>query len=74
MKLSKNKHIEASKIKALEYVERGELNQAFLSMIDDLSKHPETKSHDNIDLGWVLFVLGDLETETEMKKFINGFN
>lgn len=67
-------HMEWCKQRALEYVERGDLNQAFQSMMSDLGKHPETAGHPAADLGGALFFSGHLSNEQKMREFINGFN
>jgi len=67
-------HIEWCKQRALEYVDAGDLPQAFTSMTSDLGKHPETAGHSAINLGMVLMMNGYLSTESEMREFIEGFN
>ncbi len=67
-------HLAWCKQRALEYVDAGDLNNAFASMSSDLSKHPETEKHAGITLGMMLLMSGKLNTVEEMRKFINGFN
>ncbi len=67
-------HLAWCKQRALEYVDAGDLNNAFASMSSDLSKHPETEKHAGITLGMMLLMSGRLNTAEEMRKFINGFN
>jgi hypothetical protein len=57
----------------LEYVNAGDLQQAFASMGSDLSKHPETAGHVGIGLGMGLIIIGDLNSPDKMRKFIEGF-
>jgi hypothetical protein len=66
-------HLAWCKQRALEYVERGDLNNAFKSMMSDLRKHPETGDHVAITLGASLMLNGHLDTAQQMKEFIEGF-
>lgn len=72
--LTRAQHLQWCKNRALEYVDRGDLDQAFTSMVSDLGKHDETKEHGAIKLGMMMVVAGQLETADEMRKFIEGFN
>ena len=72
--MTRAEHLEWCKRRALEYVEAGELPQAFTSMGSDLSKHPETANHSAIQLGAMLLFGGHLDTAEKMRKFILGFN
>ena len=72
--MNRNEHLQWCKNRALEYVEAGELTEAFTSMISDLRKHPETVNHPGINLGMTLLFAEKLNDYTEMKKFIQGFN
>lgn len=62
------------KQRALEYVDAGDLNNAFASMMSDLSKHPETEQHPAIMMGMMLQMTGSLSTAPAMRRFIEGFN
>jgi hypothetical protein len=68
-----SEHLTWAKDRALEHVSRGELRQAFLSMMSDLRKHPETERHPMIELGAQLFTGGHLDSSIQMRKFIEGF-
>ena len=72
--MNRQEHLEWCKKRALEYVDNGDLPQAFASMGSDLGKHPETANHSAISLGMALMMSGNLNTQTEMRKFIEGFN
>ncbi|MEN8252379.1 MAG: hypothetical protein ABFQ53_02260 [Patescibacteria group bacterium] len=74
MATTRQEHLEFCKTRALEYVETGDLNNAFVSMVSDLGKHPETQGHISIMLGVQLKMSGHLDSKNEMKKFIEGFN
>ncbi len=43
-------------------------------MASDLNKHDETRDHRGIELGMELIMVGQLSTQREMRKFIEGFN
>lgn len=72
--MTRQEHMDWCKHRALEYVERGDIQQAFASMASDLGKHKETQDHSAIELGMMLMISGNLSTAGEMRKFINGFN
>ena len=72
--MNRTEHLQWCKERALEYVDKDELVNAFASMGSDLDKHSETENHRGIDLGISLMVAGHLSTDEEMRKFINGFN
>ncbi len=72
--MTRNEHLQWCKNRALEYVDAGDLQQAFASMGSDLNKHPETAGHSGIKLGMGLMMIGDLNTPDKMRRFIEGFN
>ena|SRR3990167_8495969 len=72
--MNRIEHLTWCKKRALEYVETGDLNQAYASMASDLGKHMETADHPGIQLGMMLLMSGRLGTSAEMRKFIEGFN
>src|SRR5712671_5011437 len=72
--VTRQEHLDWAKQRALEYVDRGELAQAFASIVSDLSKHDETSGHLGIELGASLLFSGFLSTPEAMKEFIMGFN
>jgi len=67
-------HLAWCKERALEYVDQGDLSNAFASLISDLRKHPETESHAAAELGMMLMMSGHLNTAKDMRDFINGCN
>ena len=67
-------HLAWCKKRALQYLDAGDLNQAFTSMMSDLTKHPETEHHSAITLGAMLLFGGHLSSRQEMRRFIEGFN
>lgn len=72
--MTRQEHIEWCKRRAGEYADTGDLQNAYASMVSDLGKHPETQDHPAIQLGMMLMIGGHLSTESEMRKFIDGFN
>lgn len=44
-------HLQWCKDRAIEYVDAGDLNQAYTSMITDRGDHPLTANHPAIQLG-----------------------
>ena len=65
-------HLAWCKTRALQYLDAGDLDNAFASMISDLRKHPETRDHAALELGMALIIGGRLSTAQEMRDFIEG--
>lgn len=72
--ITRDEHLAWCKKRALEYVDQGDVRQAWASMTSDLQKHPETADHSAIQLGMMLFLGGNLTSPREMRDFIEGFN
>lgn len=72
--MNRQQHMAWAKQRALEYVEYGDVSNAFSSMASDLGKHPETKGHPGIQLGMMQLMSGHLNSPEAMRKFIEGFN
>ncbi len=72
--MGRTEHVEWCKQRAIEYVDSGDLNEAMASMCSDLGKHPDTVGHAGIQLGIMMQAGGQLDSDHEMRKFINGFN
>lgn len=72
--MTRAEHLKWCKERALEYVGQGDLQNAFASMASDLGKHEETAGHAGIQLGMVMLMGGQLNSEAEMRRFIEGFN
>lgn len=66
-------HLAWCKQRALEYLPDNP-NEAFASMLSDLTKHPETQDHIGLQLGMQMKLSGFMETEREVRSFIEGFN
>lgn len=73
MNMTRAEHLAWCKQRAIEYVDMGELHNAYASMGSDLSKHPDTANHPAIKLGMGLMLCGALNTKDEMRRFIEGF-
>lgn len=72
--MNREEHMQWCKKRALEYVDAGDLTNAYGSMASDMGKHEETKNHVEIMLGMQLMVTGNLNTSNKMREFIEGFN
>lgn len=72
--MDRKEHLEWCKIRALEYINNGDVFNAWTSMITDLKKHEETKDHTGIMLGMTMIMNGQLSAIGEMEKFIKRFN
>ena len=72
--MTRTEHLNWCKARALQYVDIGDLTNAYASMTSDLSKHDETRNHPAASLGMTLLMNGQLSTASEMRKFIKGFN
>ena len=72
--MTRAEHLAWCKRRALEYVEAGDIQQAFTSMASDLGKHNETAGHSAIQLGMMMLMGGHLGDAQKMRKFIEGFN
>jgi hypothetical protein len=72
--MDRAEHLQWCKDRALEYANNGDNSQAFASMASDLRKHPETANHPAIQMGMMMLMGGHLNTQEEMRKFIEGFN
>jgi hypothetical protein len=71
--MARAEHLEWAKQRALAYVERGDLQNAFTSLASDLRKHPELADHPGIELG-MMQLMGGLSTPADMRRYIEGFN
>jgi hypothetical protein len=72
--MTRQEHLQWCKDRALEYVEAGDLTDAWDSMVSDLNKHDETRGHAAIQLDIMMMMPQNLNTKDEMKKFIEGFS
>jgi hypothetical protein len=74
--MDRAEHLAWCKQRAIEYVDQGDLTNAFASMASDLGKHPDTADSVSVmtHLGMPLMMSGHLSTAPEMRKFIEDFN
>lgn len=72
--MTRAEHLQWCKDRAIEYVQKGDTNNAFASFQSDMSKHPETANHIALELGTMLLVSGSLSSVKQMSDWINGFN
>ena len=70
---SQREHIDWCKKRALEYVDDGDLTNAYASFMSDMSKHDETANNMALRIGNALFFNGQLSTIGDMRRWINGF-
>ncbi len=66
-------HLAWAKARALEYLDRGDLQQAFTSMLSDLNKHEELRAVGEKmgDIGFLYLMHNDA---AQMRYWIEGFN
>lgn len=74
MNRTRKEHFAWCKEKALHELETHGIDEAFASMISDLSKHDETRDSSTLPLHLQLSMAGHLDTPIKMKKWIEGFN
>jgi len=72
--MERKAHLQWCKDRANEYVENGDLQQAFASFTRDMGEHPETANHVALQMGMMLLLNGSLSTPSQMREWINGFN
>ena len=71
--MSRRDHLVWCKVRAHEYVDRGEFKEALASITSDMVKHPATEAHPGIALGMLMLLAGLLETPEAVRHYINGF-
>lgn len=69
--MNRNEHLNWCKERALEYVKKGDNNNAFASFQSDMSKHPETANHLALSMGTMLLIGGHLQTSQQMEPLDN---
>lgn len=67
-------HLDWSKDRALEYLNRNDVTGAWCSFVTDLAANEELSDHPGIELGNSLLFSGIMSTKEEIKKFIEDFN
>lgn len=71
---AQDKHLEWCKQRAYEYLDAGDVEQAWASFVSDMGKHEKTRGHIALEMGMMMFISGQLGTIAKMTKFIDGFN
>lgn len=74
MPTTRAEHLAWCKTRALEYVDMGDLNNAYSSLVSDLNNHPETQGHVAGQVGMLEMLSGGLDTPAKMRDFIEGCN
>jgi len=72
--MERAEHLQWCKDRANEYIDNGDANEAFASMVSDMSKHHETKDHRALEIMMMMKIGGRLNGADQMRTFINGFN
>lgn len=72
--MDRQQHLEWAKKRAHESLASGGPGEAMASMASDLRNHPELESHAGIQLGMMLLMSGNMATDHDARKFIDGFN
>jgi hypothetical protein len=72
--MSREEHLAWCKARALEYVEAGDVEQAFSSFVSDMGKHADTANHVGLSLMHKCFLSGLISSPASMGRFIEGFN
>lgn len=73
-KTTREEHLAWCKKRALEYVDHGDVQNAFASMASDLDKHEATRGHAGSRLGMMMLMSGQLASPDAMRRFIEGFH
>ena len=73
--MTRDEHLQWCKDRAIAEMEFSKVpKQGVISMLSDLRKHPETAGHIGSELGMMLMLGGQLNTEDKVRDFIRGFN
>ncbi len=73
--MTRAEHLRWCKDRAVEYIDRGDLQGAFASMVSDVMNHPETEHHATTNqLGMSQMMAGLLGTPAAMRHWILGYN
>ena len=75
MPMTADQHVEWAKDRALLELDAGgpaAVTNAISSSQSDLAKHPDTRAHSAIGLMGMLALGGHLQTEAQVREFIDG--
>jgi hypothetical protein len=70
--MTRDEHLQWSKERALEYLDRGEVIEGMTSMMSDLSKHEELANHGGLRIAPMFY--GASHDYHAVKRWIEGFN
>jgi hypothetical protein len=70
---TRDNHLAWAKERALEYVVKDDLDEAFASLANDMSRHPQLRTHPQLILGARLWIEGHFGTPETMRAFIESF-
>ena len=71
--MNREDHLAWAKARAMEYVNRGQLTDAFASLASDFDKHPELAHHPHMLVGAQMLVAGLLDSPMKMSEWIEGW-
>jgi len=71
---TREEHLAWCKQRALEYIDRGDIQNGITSMMSDMNKHEETRAPALDQLALMMLMSGNLNSVHEARKFINGYN
>ena len=71
---TREEHLAWCKQRALEYIDKGDIQEGITSMMSDMGKHEETAAPALTQLAMMMLVSGQLNSVHEARKFINGYN
>lgn len=72
--MNRSEHLQWCKDRAMEYINRGDVQQGITSFMSDMDKHNETANHSALQLMAMMMFSGQLSSASEAGKFIQGFN
>lgn len=71
---TREEHLRWCKERALEYIDKGDIQEGIASMLSDMRKHEETKSPTLDQLAMMMLMSGQLNSIPKAREFINGYN
>lgn len=74
--MTRQEHLDWCKQRAYQYLDIGDVQNAFASFASDVAKHKETAAISGIitGLSMPLMLMGQLSTVAQMREHIAGFN
>lgn len=67
----RGRHLHWCKTRAFEYLDRGDIKNAWASFVSDMSKHETTADHIALNPSMAALYMNN---EREFRRFIEGFN